>query len=72
MMKQPAENTNATAEEMESARERAQPLDTIDSEGVEALARQLATEAGRPVPDPEDRRRAQEIARNLRNVQAKP
>ena len=73
MMKQPAENTNATAEEIRKAEERKLPIEQNgpeDRERKEELTRQLAAERGEP--EEVARRRAEEVLRNRKNAQAKP
>ena len=73
MMKQPAENTNATAEEIKKAEQRKQPLEQNgldDHERKTALARHLAAEGGEP--DDVAQTHAEELLRNQKNAQAKP
>lgn len=73
MMKQPVENTNATAEEIKKAEERRRPPTQNgleDRERVEKLALKLAGDQNDP--DPSVKVRAEEVLRNLKNAEAKP
>ena len=73
MMKQPAENTNATADEIKTAEQRRRPLSQNgleDRERADKLARKLAGD--RNDPDPNVKVRAEEVLRNQKNAEAKP
>jgi hypothetical protein len=73
MMKQPAENTNATAEETKKVEERRRPPaqnGPEDRERADELARRLV--GNQKDPDPSIKARAEELLRNQRNAQAKP
>ena len=73
MMKQPAENTNATADEIKKAEERRRPPaqnGPEDRERADKLARKLAED--QDDPDPSVKARAQEVLRNQKNAEAKP
>jgi hypothetical protein len=73
MMKQPAENTNATADEIKKAEERRRPPTQNapeDRERADKLARKLAGDQSDP--DPSVKARAQEVLRNQKNAEAKP
>jgi hypothetical protein len=72
MMKQPAENTNATAEEIRTTQERSRPLERNgleDRERSDELAHHLAPDRE---PDEAARARAGELLRNRKNAEAKP
>ena len=71
MMKQPAENTNATAEEMKQAEQRSRPNEQNgpkDRERIDELAQRLG---GGP-DDGLSRAHAEEVLRNQKNAEAKP
>ena len=73
MMKQPAENTNATADEIRQVEERRRPPaqnSLEDRERANELARRLAGD--QKDPDPSIKARAEELLRNRKNFEAKP
>jgi hypothetical protein len=73
MMKQPAENTNATAEETKRAEQRSRPLERNclkDRERTDELVHRLGGD--KHDSDPSIRSRAEEVLRNQKNAEAKP
>ena len=73
MMKQPAENTNATPAEEEAAKRRAEPNPSVPREDeVASLAGDYAQARGASGPEEEDLVRAREVLRNSKLATQKP
>ena len=75
MMKQPAENTNATLAEEQQARERARPepvFTAADEQEMIRLATEQASRRGASTPEEQDVLKAREIIRNRKISLPKP